>query len=372
MDTEHQCQSLLCKKKVFLSWSGDRSKALAKILREWLPLVIQSASPWISTDDITAGSRWSKNVARELDLTSFGILCVTPENLKAPWLLFESGALSKSLEKSHVCPFLMDVECSNLPGPIAQYQAVNATHDGTLHMLRSLNSTLGNLALSAKHLSLTFEKWWPMLSDKIDEITNTPQPPILPAFLPLGFVGVYPTRASALEYFVPFLVKELSDATEKDPARFWVTASSIQGLLTAPGCKGFHEGQELIKLITDSHCDIRIMLTDPKAAESRAEQEGRAAGKIEREVKENLLRLKHNGIDQKQVRYYPGTPTVFAIAIKKTMLLNPYPYEAQAFSAFSLIVRNTSEEDIYDQYITPHFESPWGKAKVIPRKDWNG
>ena len=43
--------------KVFLCWSGTRSKGIANALHEWLPRVIQALDPWISVD-IDKGARW--------------------------------------------------------------------------------------------------------------------------------------------------------------------------------------------------------------------------------------------------------------------------------------------------------------------------
>ncbi|MBE0393338.1 hypothetical protein BJQ96_03202 [Flavobacterium sp. PL0002] len=35
--------------KIFLSWSGNKSKLIAESLKDWLEQVIQSTEPWIST-----------------------------------------------------------------------------------------------------------------------------------------------------------------------------------------------------------------------------------------------------------------------------------------------------------------------------------
>lgn len=84
--------------KVFISWSGARSKAVASKLREWLPDVIQNIEPWMSRHDIKAGERWDKELSGELNDSKFGIICLTSDNYDAPWILFEAGALSKTID----------------------------------------------------------------------------------------------------------------------------------------------------------------------------------------------------------------------------------------------------------------------------------
>ena len=57
-------------------------------------MVIQSAKPWMSETDIEKGTRGLSELAKALEAIKVGISCLTPENLSAPWLLFEAGARS--------------------------------------------------------------------------------------------------------------------------------------------------------------------------------------------------------------------------------------------------------------------------------------
>ena len=84
---------------VFITWSGNRSKHVAMALRALLATVIQAAKPFMSKADIDKGSRWHLELAKALEATKVGIICLTPENPSAPWLLFESGALSKTMDR---------------------------------------------------------------------------------------------------------------------------------------------------------------------------------------------------------------------------------------------------------------------------------
>jgi hypothetical protein len=94
--------------KVFISWSGPKSQAVAIALRDWIPLLFQAVEPWVSSADIQAGSRWTTELPKNLENSNFGILCMTKDNLTAPWLVFEAGALFRSLPLGQVVPFLLD------------------------------------------------------------------------------------------------------------------------------------------------------------------------------------------------------------------------------------------------------------------------
>ena len=60
--------------KVFISWSGDISHKVAMVLYGWLPDVIQSIDPYVSSEDIHKGTRWIMDISTELEKSAFGIL----------------------------------------------------------------------------------------------------------------------------------------------------------------------------------------------------------------------------------------------------------------------------------------------------------
>lgn len=159
--------------KVFISWSGKTSGELAKIFRDWLPSVIQAVKPYYSTDDISKGMRGNTVIAKELEQAGVGLLCLTPDNLDAPWIMFEAGALSKKLDTSRVCPILFaGLETTDLKGPLVQFQAAKFNKEEIRKMLTMVNKELGEDALETKVLDSVFEKWWSDLEQRVESLIS--------------------------------------------------------------------------------------------------------------------------------------------------------------------------------------------------------
>lgn len=156
--------------KVFLSWSGITSHKTAIIFRDWLPSVIQSIVPYVSSEDIDKGARWSTDIAQELEDSSFGILCVTKENFHAPWLTFEAGALSKTMEKASVSPFLFDIKRSEVSGPILQFQSTIFEKEDIRKLISSLNRACATENLSEERLEKAFSVWYPTLEEQLNSL----------------------------------------------------------------------------------------------------------------------------------------------------------------------------------------------------------
>lgn len=156
--------------KVFLSWSDTTSHKVALTLRDWLPSVIQSVVPYVSSEDIDKGARWSTDIAKELEDSAFGILCVTKENLHAPWLTFEAGALSKKLDKAYVSPFLFDIKRSEINGPILQFQSTVFEREDIRKLVKTINKACGEEQLKEERLDKAFEVWYTNLEKELLQI----------------------------------------------------------------------------------------------------------------------------------------------------------------------------------------------------------
>ena len=149
--------------RVFISWSGNKSHKVALVFRDWLPSVIQSIEPYVSSEDIDKGARWSTDIAKELENSTFGILCVTKDNLEAPWLSFEAGALSKTMDKAFVSPFLFDIKRSEVNGPILQFQSTIFQKEDLKKLVSTLNKACGENCIPESRLEKAFEVWFPTL-----------------------------------------------------------------------------------------------------------------------------------------------------------------------------------------------------------------
>ena len=165
--------------KVFISWSGDLSNTLAEAVRQWIPGVLQFVKPYFTPSDIEKGTRWGSDIMSELDSSDIGIICLTKENLNRPWVLFESGALSKNFDKSHVCTLLFDVDTTDLTGPLTLFQNTKFCKKDFKKLVQTINGAGGDSKLEESVLDDVFTMWWPRLEKQVAQIlsehkTDTP------------------------------------------------------------------------------------------------------------------------------------------------------------------------------------------------------
>lgn len=160
--------------KAFLSWSGDKSHDAAIAFADWLPCVIQAIDPWVSSKDIDRGSIWYNEILEQLKDTNFGIVFVTRENQSKPWLLFESGALSKGLSENRICTVLLDLNVRDIKSnsPLRHLNHTTLEKQSVFALLKTINKHIDGNRIQEKHLENSFNALWDQLESRIGEILN--------------------------------------------------------------------------------------------------------------------------------------------------------------------------------------------------------
>lgn len=157
---------------IFISWSGDRAKAIADVLESWIPDVAPGAETWVSTGGIPKGAESDAKIQEMLDLTSTGIVVVNPENQFAPWLNYESGAIGAKAPRKAVWTLLDGMEPRDLQRPLSRFQATVLADKSDVAKLVSEINKRNPIAGSADagRVSRWLDKAWPDLVSRIEEI----------------------------------------------------------------------------------------------------------------------------------------------------------------------------------------------------------
>ncbi|MFT6443312.1 MAG: hypothetical protein ACJASM_002872 [Salibacteraceae bacterium] len=159
--------------KIFISWSGERSRQVAELLDDWIQCVLQAVDPWLSGKDIDRGSLWFTEITAQLSNTHNGIVCLTKANLNNPWILFESGALAKGLSSSRIYTLLIDLNPEEVRGPLAQFNHTKPEKESIYQLIRSINRGLEDKSIKEDILLKVFNTYWPQFKSKFEEILNS-------------------------------------------------------------------------------------------------------------------------------------------------------------------------------------------------------
>jgi TIR domain len=130
------------KVKLFLSWSGDSSKGIAEIFRNWLQVYSNELNIFFTPDGIEAGMRWNDELSKTLEECEIGIFVYTRQNLDSLWMAFEAGALSKRIKTGRVIPLIFGEPELKLKAPLSQFQAKRFSEKGVFETLESINNCL--------------------------------------------------------------------------------------------------------------------------------------------------------------------------------------------------------------------------------------
>jgi len=130
--------------------------------------------PWLSAEDIAKGARGGHEIAQKLASANFGIVCLTPSNLRSEWIHFEAGALSKHLENSALFTFLVDLKPTDVQQPLGSFQHTQFSKDEIRKLTEAINAKVDR-PLPQHVLERSFETFWPQLEEEFSKIPTDPQ-----------------------------------------------------------------------------------------------------------------------------------------------------------------------------------------------------
>ena len=160
--------------RVFISWSGERSRRLGQAFRDWLPQTLQVVKPYFTPSDTEKGAKWDNEITQQLEGTNFCIITLTPESLNSRWVMFEAGAISKVVDKARICPVVFGLEPTDIEGPLARFQATRFNQTEMHQLIANMNAATKEAALKESVLNAVFCKWWPELDSEVQNILKVP------------------------------------------------------------------------------------------------------------------------------------------------------------------------------------------------------
>ena len=126
----------------------------------------------MSDIDIDKGKPWFSALQDALSQVTSCIICVTEENVRSPWIYYETGAIAAKQNSVLVCPYLLGIGVSMIAdGPLAQYQCTQAAKEDTLALIKSLNKRLPTPP-DENLVAGNFETRWPEFERELGRILN--------------------------------------------------------------------------------------------------------------------------------------------------------------------------------------------------------
>jgi hypothetical protein len=115
------------------------------------------------------------DLLNKLKDSSIGVICLTPDNLTAPFIHFEAGALlAQDINKSRVCVYLYNLKENDVEPPLNMFQLKRFEKKQTLELLHTINNHLGTQKHYEGHLNAIFENKWDKFEKSVQDAINNP------------------------------------------------------------------------------------------------------------------------------------------------------------------------------------------------------
>lgn len=324
----------------------------------------------MSSEDIEKGQRWSEIISHSLEDHDIGIICVTPENTKSPWLLFEAGAISKNRKNSRTIPLLLGMSPTELSGPLKGFQATTIQKEDVRNLVRNLAGLSGE---SKDVVDERFEMFWPKFENKVQEISRLVIPgnsaTIQSVLSSISKYGLNEPQLGSQIFFESGFESHMlySVALEEAKDRLWIFGRKNRKIFDKE-----HQ-DHLIKLaerIKDGF-DFRILFLDknsPKHVLDCAHLDSDFKSQLERSHNQAINALKEVGINAtNHCRSYSITRTMSLVIVDDAVVYAPIKVNNQGIAerltkaSFS-IVNSTSPIGVE---LIEGFQNQWDVSKSL-------
>lgn len=170
--------------KIFISWSKDKSRQLAEETKKFISNLLGNSVEFFFSPEMYKGTRVDNQIHEELLSSDKCLVCITSENFKNPWLLYEAGVIfgANHQKTNHgiVIPILFESIpdwSSWIDKPLNQYvpiqmRSFNREFDcGKKDFERFLKELADELKVPLKN----FNRYWNLYKKSITEILENEQ-----------------------------------------------------------------------------------------------------------------------------------------------------------------------------------------------------
>lgn len=149
--------------KIFISWSGEKSKKIAGLIRNFLVGIFRDeVEIFLSTRDIEHGEQWFNKIINELSTANYGVFIITDENKTAPWMLFEAGVLYRGVSRNRLSLFLIDNSPKEICDPLNRFNMGFISEEELFLLVKEIRTiNKGEMSYEqGQQLRLSFDFAW--------------------------------------------------------------------------------------------------------------------------------------------------------------------------------------------------------------------
>ena len=171
--------------KIFVSWSKQKSRRLAEATKKLILNVLGNSVQIFFSPDMYRGTCVDNEIHNNLLGSDKCIVCITSENYKNPWLMYEAGVVygahfSSPGSNNIVVPFLFEhiPEWSSwVDKPLNRYAPIDVYHSNSdsLRCKNEIKRFLEEIARESGTKVHNFNNCWKIYEDSVKEILNSEQ-----------------------------------------------------------------------------------------------------------------------------------------------------------------------------------------------------